>query len=144
MRRDTRTDLLDAAQSRLAEHGYAGTSIRDLAADVGIKESSVYKHFSSKQALLEAVLARADERVAATATVLGVSVDDPDAAAATYDGIILDRLTEVAQLVVELHVGPPHADTPSVMRRTQSGRRARTDPTTRAADHPQGARGVRR
>ena len=76
MRRHARTDLLDAAQSRLAEHGYAGTSIRDLAADFGIKESSVYKHFSSKQALLQTVLARADERVAATATALGVSDDD--------------------------------------------------------------------
>ena len=95
--RSTREVLLDAALDRFSRFGFGGTSIRDLAADAGIRESSVYKHFSSKQALLETVLARADERVAATATALGVSDDDPDAAAATYDGIILDRLTEVAQ-----------------------------------------------
>ncbi len=105
MKRDTRTNLIDAAQARLAEHGYAGTSIRDLAGDVGIKESSVYKHFPSKQAVLEAVLARAEERVAATAAALGVRVDDPDAAAQAYDGITLDRLTEIAQgfLTMWLH-----------------------------------------
>ncbi len=105
MKRDTRTNLINAAQTRFAEHGYAGTSIRDLAGDVGIKESSVYKHFPSKQAVLEAVLARAEERVAATAAVLGVSVDDPDAAASTYDGMGLDRLTEIAQgfLTMWLH-----------------------------------------
>lgn len=97
MRRDTRSGLLDAAQIRLAEHGYAGTSIRDLAADVGIKESSVYKHFRSKQALLEGVLERAEERVAATAQALGVSVDDPDAAASTYATIDLGHLTAVAE-----------------------------------------------
>jgi len=97
MRRDTRSGLLDAAQIRLAEHGYAGTSIRDLAADVGIKGSSVYKHFRSKQALLEGVLERAEERVAATAQALGVSVDDPDAAASTYATIDLGHLTAVAE-----------------------------------------------
>lgn len=105
MRRDTRTGLIDAAQARIAEHGYAGTSIRDLAADVGIRESSVYKHFPSKQAMLEAVLARAEQRVEATASALGVPVGDPDAAATIYDAITLDRLTEIAQgfLTMWLH-----------------------------------------
>jgi len=62
MRRDTRSALLDVAQERFAIDGFAGTSVRDLATAVGIKESSVYNHFSSKQAVLDAVLARIDER----------------------------------------------------------------------------------
>ena len=56
MRRDPRSALLDVAQQRFAVDGFAGTSVRDLAAAVGIKESSVYNHFASKQAVLDALL----------------------------------------------------------------------------------------
>ena len=67
MRRDTRSALLDVAQERFAIDGFAGTSVRDLATAVGIKESSVYNHFASKQAVLDALLARIDERLVAVA-----------------------------------------------------------------------------
>lgn len=97
MRRDTRTALLDAAQERFAAHGFVGTSIRDLATAVGIKESSVYKHFTSKQALLDAVLDRARDRLAAVAAQMGVPIDDPQTAAAAYESIGLARLESFAE-----------------------------------------------
>ena len=63
----TRERLLDAALARFSREGWGGTSIRDLARDVGIRESSVYKHFASKQAIFDALLERADARLAAVA-----------------------------------------------------------------------------
>lgn len=101
----TRTALLDAAQARFATEGFAGTSIRDLAAAVGIRESSVYKHFTSKQALLEALLSRAEERVAAVAAGLGVQVGHPDEAIADYAAISPERLAEVALGFFDFAVG---------------------------------------
>lgn len=55
---NTRERLLGVALEQFGERGYGGTSIRDLAGAVGVRESSVYKHFASKQALWEALLAR--------------------------------------------------------------------------------------
>lgn len=50
-----RPALLDAAARLFAERGFAGTSMRDIAASVGMLSGSIYYHFPSKQALLMAV-----------------------------------------------------------------------------------------
>ena len=50
--------ILDAAETLFAEHGFAGTAIRDIAARVGLNPASLYNHFPGKQELYEAVLDR--------------------------------------------------------------------------------------
>ena len=49
-------DILHAARSLLAEDGYAGLSMRRVAAEVGISLSNVQHYYQSKDALLEALL----------------------------------------------------------------------------------------
>ena len=39
-----------------SEHGYDGVSIRQIAGEVGIKESSIYNHYASKEAILDEIL----------------------------------------------------------------------------------------
>lgn len=43
--------IIDAALLRFAAQGFDGTSISQLAGDVGLQKSSIYSHFSSKEAL---------------------------------------------------------------------------------------------
>jgi AcrR family transcriptional regulator len=58
----TREAILDAAERRFAERGFEGVSVREIAADAGLKnQASLYHHFEHKQAIYEAVLARAVE-----------------------------------------------------------------------------------
>lgn len=54
----TRERILDASEALFAEHGLAGTAVRDIARDVGLTPASLYNHFSGKQELYEAVLER--------------------------------------------------------------------------------------
>lgn len=54
----TATRILDAAEQLFAERGYAGTTLRDVANRVGVRNPSIYNHFAGKEALYEAVLAR--------------------------------------------------------------------------------------
>lgn len=51
-----RRRVLDAAADQFVRHGYAGTTLRQIAADAGIKAGSIYHHFDSKEALFIAVL----------------------------------------------------------------------------------------
>ncbi|MHC4109245.1 MAG: TetR/AcrR family transcriptional regulator, partial [Planctomycetota bacterium] len=50
--------ILDAAELHFAARGFAGASMREIAGGVGLNPASLYNHFSSKQALYEAVLDR--------------------------------------------------------------------------------------
>jgi AcrR family transcriptional regulator len=54
---DTKALLRKAALRLFARHGFAGTSIRAMAQEVGLSESVIYAHFANKQAVFESVLA---------------------------------------------------------------------------------------
>jgi AcrR family transcriptional regulator len=53
---DTKAALVDAALRLFAQKGYAGTSIRAIAREVGLSESVLYAHFPSKQAIFDAAV----------------------------------------------------------------------------------------
>ena len=52
----TKEKIFEAAIDLFAERGYDGVSIRDIAAAVGIKESAIYRHYGSKDEILEKIL----------------------------------------------------------------------------------------
>lgn len=52
----TRQVVLDAARARFAADGYAGTTIRAIAADAGVDSSLVMQYFGSKEDLFGAVM----------------------------------------------------------------------------------------
>ncbi len=54
---DTRQRILDVAAKLFAEQGFDGTSVRDIATELGIANPSIYYHFKSKAELLTELLA---------------------------------------------------------------------------------------
>ncbi|MEQ8710092.1 MAG: TetR/AcrR family transcriptional regulator [Rhodospirillales bacterium] len=58
-----RDRLLAAAQARFNAGGYNGTGIDAIIADAGIARMTLYNHFPSKDALIEAVLQRRHEEL---------------------------------------------------------------------------------
>lgn len=59
----TKEKIFDAAVDLFAEKGYGSVSIRDISQTVGITEGAVYRHFSSKEAILEAIFAFVESRI---------------------------------------------------------------------------------
>ncbi len=55
-RPDSRSAILEAAAVEFAEHGFDGTRMEHVAERAGFNKSLVYKHFTSRERLFEAVL----------------------------------------------------------------------------------------
>lgn len=53
---DTRQRILEVAGQLFAERGYAATSVRDIAAELGLANPSLYYHFKSKAEILDELL----------------------------------------------------------------------------------------
>src|SRR6476661_5042238 len=57
-------DIMDAAERRMRIGGFNSFSFREIAADVGVKSSSVHYHFPTKEKLAAAVIHRYTDEVA--------------------------------------------------------------------------------
>lgn len=52
----TKDKILEVSIDLFSEYGYDGVSVRRIAGEVGIRESSIYNHYPNKQAILKAIL----------------------------------------------------------------------------------------
>jgi AcrR family transcriptional regulator len=59
----TKEKIFDAAVTLFAEKGYDRVSVRDIGRAVGITEGAVYKHYASKEAILESIFAYVEGRI---------------------------------------------------------------------------------
>lgn len=95
-----RQAIEDAASDLFREHGYAATSIRDIARALSVQGASLYSHVTSKEDVLWAIVDRAAGRFEAAADLA------EEAAEARRSG---DPAEAVAALV-RAHVGVLTAD----------------------------------
>ena len=72
MKRNRKEEILLTALRLFSHRGYEGTSMRDIAGELGIRQSSLYKHFSGKQAILDGLVARMDAETARWKENIGI------------------------------------------------------------------------
>lgn len=59
----TKEKIFDATVDLFAERGYDRVSVRDIARAVGITESAVYRHYASKDEILDSIFAYVEGRI---------------------------------------------------------------------------------
>ncbi len=59
---NTKERILDASLDLFSVKGFEGVSVKEIAEVVGIKDSSLYKHFSSKQEIFDTLLEEMNHR----------------------------------------------------------------------------------
>jgi AcrR family transcriptional regulator len=57
-RNTTRDDILDAAEETFAAGGYAGTSLREIAARAAVNQALLHHYFGTKEGLFQAIFVR--------------------------------------------------------------------------------------
>lgn len=93
--RSTRDTILDSAERHFAARGFDGVSVREIAADAGLKnQASLYHHFTNKRALYEAVLTRGITPIVELVAASAVSTPSDEAPLGDFLDAVLDHLAE--------------------------------------------------
>ncbi|MEW9551128.1 TetR/AcrR family transcriptional regulator [Nonomuraea sp. NPDC050783] len=87
--RRTRAAILRAATALLYERGLDGIGVAELCTRLGVSKETLYRHFGTKDGLVEAVLeARSDRVIAWVGQAVAAAGDDPAAQlAAVFDAL---------------------------------------------------------
>jgi AcrR family transcriptional regulator len=97
----SRDSLLEAACGLFAEHGYEATSMRDIAAALGVRAPSLYNHVAAKQDILLAIMDKAmDRAIDALAAALDGVTDVEGRLRAATESLVLDFLRNPAEVTV--------------------------------------------
>ncbi len=86
-RADKRDHLINIAMQMFNRRGYRGTGVDEIMEEAGIAKTTLYRHFTSKEDLIVAVLAKSDEatREELRAFVEARSDDPEERLLATFD-----------------------------------------------------------
>ena len=96
----TKEKITEEALTLFAERGYKGTSVKNIADAVGIKDSSIYKHYKSKQEIFDAIVEQMRKRMAEMSVALGIPQDvDESSVASVYGSLSLPELQEMSRKV---------------------------------------------
>lgn len=100
----TKLRIVEAALDLFAAHGYDAVRVEQIAARVGIKAPSLYKHFKGKQEIFEAALSYMDQRHEAQVAALEMHLCDAEKDAGLMVNITEDALFEKVTSMVRFAV----------------------------------------
>lgn len=81
---DTKERILETALTLFAQSGYLGTSMHDIAKELGITKGALYKHYASKQEILDSIVERMNKMDYERAEAYEMPETEPDGFAAAY------------------------------------------------------------
>ena len=95
MKKNTRENILLTSLKLFAHAGYDGVTMRDIAGQVGIRQSSIYKHFEGKQEIFNSLVERMDTEYREKLTQMSLAFGDSDKRAEQYIGKKLSDMAEI-------------------------------------------------
>ena len=81
---DTKERILETALELFAQNGYLGTSMNDIAERLGFTKAALYKHYTSKQEILDKIVERMNEMDYERAESYEMPETEPDGFAEDY------------------------------------------------------------
>jgi TetR/AcrR family transcriptional regulator len=110
---DTRTKILEVAETEFAAEGFAGAHLQKIAEQVGVRKTALYYYFDSKSALYTAVLAAMLEEFDRTVSAAVDTNDPPERRLTRLVAQINDLLAErpnYARILIRVFVDRPQIE----------------------------------
>ena len=90
---DTGRRIMMEALRLFARDGYEAVSVESIAAAVGIRAPSLYKHYRSKRDVFDSILREMERRDAENAERFSLPTQTREAAPGTYEGVSAEAVT---------------------------------------------------
>lgn len=96
----TKERIVEEALTLFAQNGYKGTSVKNIADAVGIKDSSIYKHYKSKREIVDAIVTQMRDKMYHMSVDFGLPTDERmEEAAKQYGRMTLEELQTISRNV---------------------------------------------
>lgn len=89
---DTKTRILETALELFAQRGYLGTSMSDIAKQLGITKAALYKHYTSKWEILNRIVERMNRLDQERAQAYEMPETEPDGFAEAYRSTPVEKI----------------------------------------------------
>lgn len=93
---DTKERIIDVALELFAQSGYLGTSMSDIAKQLGITKGALYKHYTGKQEILDSIVDRMNKMDYERAEKYEMPETQPDGFAEAYMSTPIQKIRAYA------------------------------------------------
>lgn len=95
----TKERITDEALNLFSRRGYKGTSVKSIADAVGIKDSSIYKHFKSKREIVDAIVEQMQKRMEEMSVRIGLPSNEREQEAVFFGSLSIEGLQSLSREV---------------------------------------------
>lgn len=92
--KNTKEKILEEALKLFAQSGYMGTSMNDIASKLGVTKAALYKHYKSKQEILDSIIEKMNELDIARVKQYEMSEGDLEKVTAEYKETAFDKIKQ--------------------------------------------------
>lgn len=112
--KNTKERILEEALKLFAQSGYMGTSMNDIAAKLGVTKAALYKHYTSKQEILDNIVERMNQMDMERAKKYEMPEGNMEEVVEGYKSTALDKIKQFTK-VQFLHWTEEELDRKSVV-----------------------------
>jgi len=92
--KNTKEKILEEALKLFAQSGYMGTSMNDIASKLGVTKAALYKHYKSKQEILDSIIEKMNELDIARVKQYEMPESDLEKVTAEYKETAFDKIKQ--------------------------------------------------
>ena len=105
----TKEKILETALTLFAREGFAGTSMADIAGELGITKGALYRHYAGKRDIFESILRRMEQMDAENADTYAVPAEPIEQGAAAYGDTEIDSVIAYSEAMFHYWTQDPFA-----------------------------------
>ena len=96
--KNTKEKILEEALKLFAQSGYMGTSMNEIASRLGVTKAALYKHYSSKQEILDSIVERMNQMDAERTKEYEMPDGDMEEVIAGYKNTAVEKIRQFTKV----------------------------------------------